>query len=81
MLYVGLPNSVDGAQMLRRLARLEEQILAVDAHIGRQLLVIARLERAGFPARSARSILAGFDNIREQTIAERDRIRALMDQV
>ena len=81
MLYVVPPKTGNGAEMLRRLARLQEQIIAVDAHIGRQLLVVAQLERAGFPARSARAILAGFDDIREQYIAERDRIRALLDQV
>lgn len=81
MLYVVPPKTADGAEMLRRLARLEEQIVAVDAHIGRQLLVVARLEGAGFPTHSARRILAGFDDIREQCITERNRIRALLDQV
>lgn len=81
MLYVVPPKPGNGAEMLRRLARLEEQIVAIDAHIGRQLLVIARLERAGFPAQSARGILAGFDNIREECISERNRIRGLLDQV
>jgi hypothetical protein len=81
MLYIVPQQPGTGAQMLRRLARLEEQIINVDAHITRQLLIVAQLERAGFPARSARGILAGFDKIREESIAERDRIRALLDQV
>jgi uncharacterized protein (UPF0335 family) len=68
-------NPSDRSFLQPHLARVEQRIAESEKIIARQKAIAAQQEGAGFATKTARELLAQFEQLLELQIADRDRLR------
>jgi hypothetical protein len=75
LLMVAVFDPVDRSLLQRHLARVEQRIGESEKIIARQNAIAAQQEGAGFRTKTARELIAQFEQLLAMQIADRDRLR------
>jgi hypothetical protein len=70
--------AVDRETLLQHLAKAEEQVELGAHNVVRQREIVAQLDRDGFDTVGARALLIEFEEAQTSYIAERDRLRRVV---